>query len=255
MTKSYQKLCTEFYDLDKPEAGPAEIRFYSDLLKDRKGPFLEAMCGSGRLLIPLLKEGYQIDGIDNSTEMLDSCSLRCKNHGLEVNLFNQSLQNLNLPNKYDVIFIAIGSFQLIEDRTQASIVLTKLHENLLPGGILVLETFIPWDNIKECIHGYTLQDKTFVSFEKKVSFPNGFIVHKGKSTISPIEQIEFSTSQYEKVVNQEVVAIENEQLAVRWYYRYEMELFLEKVGFGDIQIYDASFEQNPQAIVYQGRKA
>jgi hypothetical protein len=49
MKPSYQSLCAEFYDLTKPEAGPKEIFFYRELLKDSDGPLMEAMCGSGRL--------------------------------------------------------------------------------------------------------------------------------------------------------------------------------------------------------------
>lgn len=115
MKPSYLNLCTEFYDLTKPEAGPKEIAFYGECLKAAKGPILEAMCESGRLLIPLLKNGLLLEGVDNSQHMLQSCQKRCSAQGLSVQLHNQSLQTLNLPKKYDVIFVAIGSFQLIHD--------------------------------------------------------------------------------------------------------------------------------------------
>jgi hypothetical protein len=57
MKPSYLNLCTEFYDLTKPEARLREIDFYEALVRASKGPVLEAMCGSERLLIPLLKNG------------------------------------------------------------------------------------------------------------------------------------------------------------------------------------------------------
>ena len=34
MKPSYLNLCTEFYDLTKPEAGPKEIAFYGECLKE-----------------------------------------------------------------------------------------------------------------------------------------------------------------------------------------------------------------------------
>jgi SAM-dependent methyltransferase len=255
MSKAYQKLCTEFYDLSKPQAGVKEVQFYANYLKNGKGPFLEAMCGSGRLLIPLLERGLSIDGLDNSAEMLASCSKRCKAKNLKVNVFNQPLQDLSLPTKYGLIFIAIGSFQLIEDRSEALIALKKLYDHLLPGGVLLLETFIPWDGIKDCIAESILLDKWSISFEKKInSTEESEIVHKGKSIVYPREQFEISESCYEKIFNQKVVAKEEERLAVRWYYRYEMELFLEKSGFSKVQIWDEAFELNPQAAIYQATK-
>jgi hypothetical protein len=53
--RAYQGLCSQFYDLDKPEAPPDEVDFYADAIAAADGQALEAMCGSGRLLIPLLR--------------------------------------------------------------------------------------------------------------------------------------------------------------------------------------------------------
>jgi ubiquinone/menaquinone biosynthesis C-methylase UbiE len=75
------------------------VAFYDTQLRSAKGPILEAMCGSGKLLIPLLKKGLLLDGVDNSSHMLESCQRRCKAQNLNVSLYNQSLQNLTLPQK------------------------------------------------------------------------------------------------------------------------------------------------------------
>lgn len=130
---SYKKLCTEFYDLSKPEAHHSEVDDYFNRLKDIRGDILEAMCGSGRLLIPLLKLGMNIEGVDNSSDMLDSCKQRVKDCGLKTILYHQNLELLNLPKHYAAIFIAIGSFQLI-DRDKVLLVLQNLNKHLLPGG-------------------------------------------------------------------------------------------------------------------------
>jgi len=140
--KAYHKLCTEFYDISKPTACLKEVVFYADLLQGVQGPVLEAMCGSGRLLLPLLRLGFKIDGLDNSAEMLQSCKKRCLSENLKVSLFNQPIES-PLSRKYALIFIAVGSFQLITDRIEALKVLRILHSHLLPGGSLILDTFIP----------------------------------------------------------------------------------------------------------------
>lgn len=241
---SYQNLCTEFYDLTKPEAGPKEVAFYRDLLKATQGQFLEAMCGSGRLLIPLLQAGLAIDGVDNSAHMLESCRQRCKDQQFHVKLYNQSLQNLSLSQKYDVIFIAIGSFQLIKDRAEALHILKTLHQNLLPGGKLIIETFVPWDGIKED------QSDPMIS-ERKVQSSDGFeIINRSTVTLYFKDQLEICQTRYEKWGRGKLLLAEEEEYTVRWYYRYEMELFLEKAGFSSIEIKDESFEQNPQAVIY-----
>lgn len=257
MKQAYSTLCTEFYDLTKPTAGPKEIYFYESLIRKAKGPVLEAMCGSGRLLIPLLRKGLNVEGLDNSHCMLESCKKRCDAEKLVVQLYNQSLQNLSLQKKYDIIFIAIGSFQLIPNRNDALSILENLYSAILPEGKLVLETFIPWDSFKENIHGLSLNEKSEEHyFEASVDISdNGKIIHKSQITVNFKEQLEKTKSTYEKWVDKKLIQTEEEEYIVRWYHRYEMALFLQKAGFSSVNIIDTSFEQNVQGTVYEANKS
>ncbi|MBI5274626.1 MAG: class I SAM-dependent methyltransferase [Chlamydiales bacterium] len=252
LRKAYHRLCTEFYDISKPFACPGEVFFYADVLKGVQGPILEAMCGSGRLLVPLLRLGFEIDGLDNSAEMLESCKKRCLSENLKVSLFNQQIESSSLK-KYALIFIAVGSFQLITDRAEALKVLRILHSHLQPDGSLILDTFIPWDSIKESIEGASLsKEKKTVSSNRFVTCPDGAeIFLKSMTIIDPWEQLETSKNQYEKRLNGKVIAHEEEDLAIRWYYPREMELFLEKAGFSRVLMTEHTFEHNPNSIVYQ----
>lgn len=251
MTDSYQQLCTEFYDQSKPEAISEELKFYTEFLKEREGPYLEAMCGSGRLLIPLLRSGLEIDGVDSSPYMLESCLKRCKTQKLNPCLFQQSLQSLSLPKKYNVIFISLGSFQLISDVKEASLALKKLLDHLLPGGVLLLELFVPWDGIKVSIVGSCLLNTATVPFERKEILSDcSVIVYKGITTDYHKEQLQVTEGEYIKTYKNKVIANEKENIKVRWYHRYEMELFLKLCGFSKVNIIDCSFELNPQALIY-----
>jgi len=252
--KAYHKLCTEFYDISKPTACPKEVAFYAELLQGVQGPILEAMCGSGRLLLPLLRLGFEIDGLDNSAEMLESCEKRCLSENLKVSLFNQPIESSSLR-KYALIFIAVGSFQLITDRAEALKILRILHSHLLPGGSLVLDTFIPWDSVKVSIEGDALskEKKTVSSNRSVVCLDGAEILLTSVTIIDPWEQLEISKNQYEKSLDGKVIAHEEEDLSVRWYYPYEMELFLEKAGFSQVWMTEHAFEHNPNSIVYQAR--
>lgn len=250
--KAYHKLCTEFYDISKPLACPKEVAFYAGVLKGVQGPILEAMCGSGRLLLPLLRLGFEIDGLDNSAEMLESCENRCLSENLKVSLFNQQIENPSLK-KYALIFIAVGSFQLIIDRAEALKVLRTLHSHLLLDGSLVLDTFIPWNSVKASIESDSLsKKKKIISSNRAIACPDGAeIFLKSMTAIDPWGQLEISTNQYEKRLDDKMIAREEEELTVRWYYPYEMELLLEKAGFSQVLMTEQAFEHNPNSIVYQ----
>lgn len=254
--KSYQALCTEFYDLTKPEACEKEIHFYARFIEQAKGPILEAMCGSGRLLIPLLKRGYPVDGVDISPSMLEKCVKRCRNQNLLVNLFQQPLQDLHLTSSYALIYIPVGSFQLISNRLEALRILKKLHRHLAPRGKLLLDTFIPWDSIKKCIEKDHLMNKPkVVTSSRQVPVSEEIMIDLSiQTTIDPQQQLEVSENCYEKKHHQEIIAREEEELSIRWYYPFEMQLFLEKAGFSNIQIQEESFAHNPHAIIYEAFK-
>ena len=55
---AYGPLSARFYDADKPHAPAAELAFYVAALPRAAGGVLEPMCGSGRLLVPLIDAGF-----------------------------------------------------------------------------------------------------------------------------------------------------------------------------------------------------
>ena len=59
----------------------ADINFYRRLADDRRqfapvGPVLDLACGTGRLLVPLLRDGHTVVGLDQSAPMLAAASRR-----------------------------------------------------------------------------------------------------------------------------------------------------------------------------------
>src|SRR5260221_7048799 len=144
----YQTLCTEFYDIDKRFAEADEVEFYKQFLEKDK-LILEPMCGSGRLLIPLMQEGYQIHGVDNSLPMIESCRTRATALGLEPVLFEASIETMQLPHKYHLMLIPLGSFQLLYPRSSAFNTLQNFKNHLHVGAKLILDLFVPWDALRE----------------------------------------------------------------------------------------------------------
>lgn len=237
----YQTLCTEFYDIDKRFAEADEIDFYKQFL-DKNKLILEPMCGSGRLLIPLMQEGYQIHGVDNSTPMLENCRKRAAALGLEPVLFDKSIETMQLPHKYHLMLIPLGSFQLLYPRSTAFNTLQNFKKHLHVGGKLILDLFVPWDAL------YKDNEEEFT--EKEVNTPDGGIIkHKSHNRSNKYEQYCHSDSTYTKIVNDKVVAKEQEEMYLCWYYRYEMELILEKYGFKNIT-YKEEFFRNESHMIF-----
>ncbi|MEK3886678.1 class I SAM-dependent methyltransferase [Bacillus sp. FSL K6-3431] len=236
----YGELCTEVYDLTKKigQSFNGDIEYYKDRLKSSKGRILEAMVGSGRVIIPLLESGLIVDGVDFSPEMLASCHQRCEERGLKPNLYQADLKELSLPNKYETIIIPGGSFLLIEKRKDSIAVLKKLFDHLLPGGRLILDLFLP-DNIN-----FELTGQAGIT---PFTLPNGdTITMEGRLVEADIfNQCKVSFLKYEKWRNGELIQTELQRFALRWYGVEEFKLVLESVGFSDVVI-SADFEYGKQ---------
>ena len=72
----------ELYDL--VAAGiPYGLEFYTRLAKEAAGPVLDVACGTGRILLPCLREGVDIEGLDLFPAML--ARLRSKAQALQLN--------------------------------------------------------------------------------------------------------------------------------------------------------------------------
>jgi SAM-dependent methyltransferase len=247
----YGELCTEVYDLTKRvgQSFGGDIEYYRERLKNCNGRILEAMVGSGRVIIPLLESGLNVEGVDYSPEMLVSCRQRCEELGLKPNLYESNLKELSLPNKYEAIIIPAGSFLLIEKRDESIEVLKRLYDHLEPGGRLILDLFLP-DNKFE----------TDGKFEGTSAFnlPNGdTITMEGKLVEADLfKQNKVSYIKYEKWREGKRIQSELQRFALRWYGIEEFKLVLESIGFSDIVVSaDFDYGKEPtnskQIFVYE----
>ena len=94
MLSYYSKLSSEVYDIDKYIGlSFGDVEFYSKRLDSCKGKILEPGVGTGRILIPLLEKGFEVDGFDISEEMLEICRNNCEIRGLNPRLFLSDMES------------------------------------------------------------------------------------------------------------------------------------------------------------------
>src|SRR5438270_6436141 len=93
--------------------------FYRNIILQSGQPALDIGCGTGRLLLDYLAEGIDIDGVDNSPEMLAICREKAQWLGLHPRVFEQAMERLELPRTYRVILVPSSSFQLLIDLRDA----------------------------------------------------------------------------------------------------------------------------------------
>ena len=136
---SYLSLSTQFYDVIRPKPPEDAYAFYRSYVVDVNGLILEPMCGSGRFLLPLIEEGFEVHGFDASEHMLDALHTKAKVQHLKPNVWPGFVEDLKRPEKYNLIFIPSGSFGHIIDLNSVKTALKLLYDHLNNDGILLFE--------------------------------------------------------------------------------------------------------------------
>src|SRR5437762_1641105 len=67
------------YDLDTaPLEGGPDVEWFSGLARRTGGPILELGCGTGRITVPIEKDGHHIVGLDRSAAMHERAERRAR---------------------------------------------------------------------------------------------------------------------------------------------------------------------------------
>ncbi|MDO8901843.1 MAG: class I SAM-dependent methyltransferase [Phenylobacterium sp.] len=139
LVNRYGALAAQIYDIDKPLGALPDTAFHLTRFNGFRGEILEPACGTGRTLLPFLEAGLRIAGFDASPDMLDLCRSRCATAGFTPDLSLQRLEDFAYDRLFDAIVMPVGTFSLIDGFEAAMAVLRRFHDQLHPGGLLVLD--------------------------------------------------------------------------------------------------------------------
>jgi ubiquinone/menaquinone biosynthesis C-methylase UbiE len=129
-----------FYDVEHAHFDE-DLDMYLNFADICGGKILELACGSGRVLLPLAGEGYELTGVDTSAEMLHLAQQRLQDAGVadRCTLVQQDICALKLPQKFHMAFIALGSFGHITTRIAQQQALAATRAHLTTGGTFILD--------------------------------------------------------------------------------------------------------------------
>ena len=113
-----------------------ELPFFQQEIIRHSQPVLDLACGIGRLLIPLLRLGIDVDGCDISEDMLLYCRRNAERQGLTPNLYQQPMHAFEIPREDKTIFIC-NAFDLAGSRLKDLETLRRCHAHLDVGGALL----------------------------------------------------------------------------------------------------------------------
>lgn len=230
----YRGLMAEAWDLLRGDTSQWPDRaFYRALIAQAGEPALDIGCGTGRLLLDYLADGIDIDGLDNSPEMLAICRAKAAVLGLRPTLFNQYVETLALPRRYRTVLIPSSSLQLITDLATAEEALRRIAAHMEPGGVLAASLMTLWRA------GEPLESQ----WEQSATRPeDGAVLRRvAWSRYDPATACEETEDAYELIVGGQVVRAERlrRSPATRSYTQQEARDLFARAGFAQVTLHQA----------------
>lgn len=115
-----------------------ELARYRAAIETFGQPALDLGCGTGRLLIPYLAAGLDVDGVDVSADMLDWAAQGAERVGRSTTLARQAFHELERARRYRTIF-SVGSIGIGGDRAHDLEAMRRVHRHLEPGGAFIFD--------------------------------------------------------------------------------------------------------------------
>jgi SAM-dependent methyltransferase len=133
-----------FYDMDLGDLD-ADLFMIEQFAARCGSPILELACGTGRVLLPLAHQGYDVTGVDVSPAMLEVARHKVVAGGLggHVTLEQQDMRDFALDRRFNLVFVAVNSFMHLLTLDDQLAALARIRQHLNPGGLFLLDLFNP----------------------------------------------------------------------------------------------------------------
>lgn len=216
------------------------VEFYTGLAKVAGGPVLDIGCGTGRVMLPCLQSGLEIDGLDMSEPMLARLRESASKLGLSPRLYHADMSDFRLPGQYALIMIPFNSFTHILSQETQIRCLEHCREHLLRGGMLVFDGAFPG------LHWIGAQQNCRVLEGERTDPRTGRTLRVFDTrSFDRVRQVQHSITEVESVgADGSVELLQRSEFDMRWLYKEEAALLLRHTRYAHWKI-SGDFEGRP----------
>lgn len=230
-----------FYEIEH-ESLIEDRLMYEHLARHCGSPVLDMGCGTGRVTCHLARAGFDVIGLDRSPAMLALAreKLSRNDPAGRVRLLQADLRDLTLDGRFNLAILSLNTFMHLETIADQVSALTCARRHLASDGWLVIdlscpERFLPlFDASGQLIAHQVLVDPDSEQPILKLS-----VVRLDSATQTQHHWVTYDETDKGGRVQRTVTSFR-----IRYFFRYEMELLLDKAGFAVETLY-GSYDLEP----------
>lgn len=116
------------------------LYFIEPYLK-KESTILDLACGSGTLAILLKLKGYNVEGLDLSSSIIDVAKEKAKIHHLNIPFYVDDMTSFKINKKYDVITCFFDSVNFLKDKYYLDKLFENVYNHLNDNGLFIFDVF------------------------------------------------------------------------------------------------------------------
>jgi SAM-dependent methyltransferase len=219
------------------------------------GPLLELGCGTGRALIPLAEAGYEITGVESSHAMIARAQRKIEWGGLGkvARLVEGDFAEVALGGPYAFAFTLMNTFLHLPDMRSQLRALRHWRDALIPGGLLLIDVLNPDVALLAAMDGRMEWDRSWEQAD-----PPAQVMKFLTRVADPAEQILTVNHIYDEIDPDGALRRTVAAFDLRYLWRYEAELLLDKAGFVMDGVYGdwgmAAYGSDSERMILLARK-
>jgi SAM-dependent methyltransferase len=214
-----------YYDADM--GGFADdLPLYRELARRNDGPVLDAMCGTGRVIVPLAEAGFQAVGLDIAPDMVRVVERKIAERELarRLRVVQGDVRSFALAERFGLVLVPLNSFMHLETVDDQLAALWTLKQHLHPAGRLVLDLFNPDPRELLADQGVLVHERTFATDDG--TQVQKYVVRR-TDFAAQCQAVEFI---YDELAEDGRVVRRVLPFVMRWLYQFEVQHLLARVG-------------------------
>lgn len=120
-----------------------DLHFIEQYFDHKHETIIELACGTGRLAIPLARQGFNVFAVDIHEGMLQLARKKAEAENLQIHFKLQDCTQLDLPTKARFIYMTGNSFQHFLSNESQNALMQSVKRHLISSGEFVFDTRNP----------------------------------------------------------------------------------------------------------------
>lgn len=222
-----------FYDIEH-DGLIDDLLMYENFGRRCGSPVLELGCGTGRVALHLARAGFQVTGLDASPAMLAIAQEKLARAGLaeQVHLLEADLGDFVLEQQFAMATLAINTFMHFLTVADQVRVLRVAGRHLEPGGLLIIDLPRADRSLLADVGEHLVFNQTLID-----PASGRQILKLVAATLDSATQTQHLTLAYDETDEGGLVRRTVASFKIHYFFRYEIELLLDKAGFAVEALY------------------